>query len=211
MLLGLSFPGCTNIRPSHLICAVIHPGRRDIILFYYSPDNPANAAESPSYLQSVGHPVRGFRRPGPLWGQLCKLWEETPSGSCFSHAWGGGVCVRATMSISRTLSCDLEATTPAHTSPRSWCPASSRGLPPPRGNSALVMPAVLPWRMLPTMPGSLRGPLSPVHGLSLSSLWDSGRLSPQPCSSQSPLHQVAGSDFTSGSPTPCYPPAWQSS
>lgn len=66
-------------------------------------------------------------------------------------------------------------------------------------------------RMLPTVPGSLRGPLSPIHGPSLSSLWDSGHLSPQPCSSQSPLHQEAGSDFTSGSLTPCYPPMRQSS
>ena len=128
--------------------------------------------------------MRGFRRAGPLWGQLCKLWEETvlpEAASLMLGVVGGGV--RATMSISRTLFCGLEATNLAPTSPRSWCPASSRGLPPPGGNSALLTPTALPedaascvwvtaWasvpypRPFPVLSLGLRPSLSPATQLS---------------------------------------------
>ena len=96
--------------------------------------------------------------------------------------------------------------------PLTWLlPVPEAGAQPPPGDCLLPEETALcsrppPFqRMLPPVSGSLRGPLSPIHGPSLSSLWGSGRLSPQPHSSQSPLHQEAGSDFTSGSPTPLLP------
>ena len=35
--------------------------------------------------------MRGFRRAGPLWGQLCKLWEETALPEAASLMLGVGV------------------------------------------------------------------------------------------------------------------------
>ena len=87
------------------------------------------------------------------------------------------------MSISRTLFCGLEATNLAPTNPRSWCPASPRGLPPPGGNSALLTPTALPedaascawvtaWasvpypRPFPVLSLGLRPSLSPATQLS---------------------------------------------
>ena len=147
LLSGPQFPGLhkhTAITP-HWCCDPARRTRHSPLLQCSS--EPSNAAESPSYLQNVGCPVRGFGRAGPLWGQLCKLWEETvlpEAASLMLGVAGGGGGGSEPPCLSRTLFCGLEATTLAHTSPRSWCPASPRGLPPPGGNSALLTPTVLP-------------------------------------------------------------------